>query len=246
MDNKAIRITRMLIISFGALSLVSAIVLLFFSNVHIGHFIGIIIDILIILTGIFLDRTPKWVPVTVALLLATAAVLCSVLFFYGTRDTASYREDAVIVLGAGIRGDTPSVILHGRLDTALDYHKKNPDAIIVVSGGQGPQEDITEARAMQKYLVDNGVPKEQIILEEQATSSYENLLFSKALLDLRYDGEYSVAFITNEYHIYRAEMTAKQAGFDNSTHIHSDTPLFNIIPNILRECLAVAKAWTFG
>ena len=246
MDNKAIRITRMLIISFGSLSLVSATVLLFFSNVHIGHFIGIIIDILIILTGIFLDKIPRCCTVTFVCVLLLAAVMCSVLFFLGRSDTATYSEDALIVLVAGIRGETPSVIPRGRLDAALEYHKKNPTAVIVVSGGQGPQEDITEARAMHRYLTENGVPSGQIILEEQATSSYENFRFSKALLDNHFDSGYTVAVITNEYHIYRAEATAHKAGIDNITHVHSDTPLFNLIPNIMRECLAVGKAWIFG
>ena len=240
------KIVRAIIVSIGTLALLSSLLLLFYANMHIGHFLCIGINILIILTGIFLDKIPRWCTVTFVCVLLLAAVMCSVLFFLGRSDTATYSEDALIVLGAGIRGETPSVILRGRLDTALEYHKKNPTAVIVVSGGHGPQEDITEARAMHRYLTENGVPSGQIILEETATSSNENFRFSKALLDAHFESGYTVAFITNEYHIYRAEATAHKAGIDNITHVHSDTPLFNLIPNIMRECLAVGKAWIFG
>ena len=164
------------------------------------------------------------------------------LSLYGAQDNATYTEDALIVLGAGINKTTPGPTLKGRLDTAVSYHKRNPSALIIVSGGQGPQEDITEAIAMRDHLVFSGVDESVIILEEEATSSYENFLFSKGLLDLYLGDEYTVAFVTNEYHVYRAELYATAAGLDSVTHVHSSTPTYIIIPNMLREFVATAKA----
>jgi uncharacterized SAM-binding protein YcdF (DUF218 family) len=233
--------------TIGGASLFTSIIILFFTNVHIGHVLAMIINVLMMLSGYLLAKpsakpAPAWVLPVISVLLAALAITGAFIAIYGSQDNATYHEDALIVLGAGIMGEEPGPVLRGRLDAAVVYHRFNPNALIVVSGGQGPQEDITEARAMQKYLVANGVDEAKIILEEEATSSYENFLFSKGLLDLHLDGEYTVAFLTNEYHVYRAELTAQKAGFDNAVHLHSATPAYIMIPNMLREYLAVAKA----
>lgn len=108
-----------------------------------------------------------------AILLIYGGILC-VLFnmnmgVYGVRDTVTYEEQAVIVLGAGIKGNQVSRTLQLRLDKTIEYAQKNPNALIVVSGGQGPQETVTEACAMEKYLLENGIRAERILKEEQAT-----------------------------------------------------------------------------
>ena len=97
--------------------------------------------------------------------------------------TVTYKEDAIIVLGAAVHGKTPSRTLRYRLKKAVDYHEQNPDAIIIVSGGQGAQEDISEAEAMKIYLVENGVASNKIIKEDKSTSTAENFKFSKEILD---------------------------------------------------------------
>lgn len=76
--------------------------------------------------------------------------------------------DAVIVLGAGVNGTEPSLSLRTRLDAALDYLEENPDVPVVLTGGQGYGEEITEAQCMYDYLTTRGVTSERILLEEQA------------------------------------------------------------------------------
>ncbi|MBQ7100202.1 MAG: YdcF family protein, partial [Clostridia bacterium] len=151
----------------------------------------------------------------------------------------------IIVLGSGIRGELLTQGLKNRLDAAVECYEENEDLLIVVSGGQGPQEDITEALAMERYLLARGVPQESIIKEEQATSTYENFIYSKKILDEKLGDGYTAAFVSNEYHIYRASSLARIAGFDTVTHTHSSTMWYTLVPSTLRETLAVVKLWVF-
>ena len=188
---------------------------------------------------------PTWLSAVLWVCIALAVLFASALTIYGTVDTVTYQEDAVIVLGAGLNGDEPSGTLARRLNKAAAYHTKNPDALIVLSGGQGPQEEVSEAAAMEKYLLDRGVDAACLVKEDRSTSTYENMVFSKELLDARFDRPYTVAYVSNEYHIYRAGRLAAIAGFDNTTHIHSNTYLGQRVPGCLRECMAVVKLWLF-
>ena len=88
------------------------------------------------------------------------------------------KPDYVMVLGAGLRGSKLSLSLVDRLDTAIEFNRIYPDVKIIVSGGQGKGEDISEASAMKNYLVDNGVSEDLIICEDKSTNTYENFLFT--------------------------------------------------------------------
>ena len=179
-------------------------------------------------------------------LLFVCAALCLFLILYGRRDTVCYDETALIVLGCGIRGEKLSPALRMRLDRALRYHRENEDAYIVVSGGQGPQEDITEALAMERYLIAHGIPADRILKEERSTSTEENFVFSKKLLDEKLGAGYRIAFVSNDYHIYRASRLAAVAGLNGERHLHTSTPIVSALPNSLREGIATVKLWIFG
>lgn len=177
------------------------------------------------------------------LLITSAAFLF--LGLYGQHDTATFEEDAVVVLGAGVKGERVTKLLALRLDQAAEYSEKNPNAVIIVSGGQGPGEDITEALAMERYLIDKGVAAERIVKEEVSSSTYQNLLYSKELLDGLFDRPYKIAVITNDFHIFRAAGFAKRLGLD-ATHYHAKTVWYGVPYNYARECLAVVKMWIIG
>ena len=149
-------------------------------------------------------------------------------------------------MGAGIRGDKVTLPLKMRLDKAIEYHYKNPDALIVVTGGQGLQETVTEAYAMEKYLVQNGVNNNKILKEEKATSTFENMKYSKEILDNYFSKDYSVVVITNNFHIFRGAVVAKKTGFKNVTHLHTGLQWYNLMPCFLRESLAVIKMIILG
>ena len=88
------------------------------------------------------------------------------------------KPDYLVVLGAGLRGNSISASLLYRLETTLDFHEMYPDVKIVVSGGQGTGESMPEALAMRNFLVDNGVDPSLIIMEDKSTNTYENFLYT--------------------------------------------------------------------
>ena len=124
--------------------------------------------------------------------------------------------DVIVVLGAGIYGEIPSRILTSRLDAAIEYQKTHGDVMIVVSGGQGKGESITEAEAMSRYLVRRGVNESSILKEERSTNTRENLAFSIALMAEHglEPEETSVSVVTNEFHLYRAKRVAARLEVD--------------------------------
>ena len=87
------------------------------------------------------------------------------------------------MLGAGLKGDTPSLALERRLEKAAEYMNKNGNAIAIVSGGQGKGETISEAQAMENYLLNHGIREDRIIKEDNSTSTYENFEYSKLMMD---------------------------------------------------------------
>lgn len=114
---------------------------------------------------------------------------------------------AVIVLGAGVNGTEPSLSLLTRLETALDYVKDKPDLPVVVSGAQGRGEAVSEARCMADWLTAHGVPAGQIILEEQAATTRENIRYSTEILaDRGMDPTANIAVVSSDYHLCRASL----------------------------------------
>lgn len=114
---------------------------------------------------------------------------------------------AVVVLGAGVNGTVPSLSLQVRLEAALDYIADKPDIPIVVTGSQGPGEDISEAQCMADWLIDHGVAADRILLEDQADNTEENIEFSTAMLrDNGIDVTSNIAVVTSDYHLCRASI----------------------------------------
>ena len=150
--------------------------------------------------------------VVVGLIVFTAAEIpvCS-----AARTDPDPEADYLIVLGAGVNGRVPSLSLQDRLKAALDYLHTYPRSIAVVSGGQGSDEDISEAEAMRLYLENKGIEPARIIMEAQASSTKENLSFSlKKIYEAGGSIDSQIAVVTSEYHLYRAKKIAHSLGFD--------------------------------
>ena len=127
---------------------------------------------------------------------------------FGSADASC---DYLIVLGAGVNGTVPSLSLRERLDAAYTYLQQHPETVAILSGGQGSGEDITEAECMYRYLTAAGIPANRLIKEEQATSTQENLAYSLALMDRT--ATTKIGILSSEYHLYRANLMAKDQGF---------------------------------
>ena len=134
-----------------------------------------------------------------------------------------HEEATLIVLGAALRGDQPSKTLRGRLNAAVDYLEAHPQAVCVVSGGQGPDKICTEASVMYAYLTQKGIAPERIYLEERSTSTFENIAFSKEVIQ-KNGLSTRVAVVTQEFHQYRAQQFAKTAGFAEVGAVTAHTP----------------------
>jgi uncharacterized SAM-binding protein YcdF (DUF218 family) len=150
---------------------------------------------------------------------------------------APNHADYLIVLGANVKGTVPSSVLQSRIDTAAIYLKENPKTIVIASGGKGSGEDISEAEAIKRELIQKGIKSTRILLENQSTNTYENIKFSKKLLP---GNAKTGVVVTNRFHLYRALMIAK----DQNLHIYgipAKTPLLAIPRSYLREYLAITK-----
>lgn len=154
--------------------------------------------------------------------------------------TGKQNLDYIIVLGAQVREDGPSVVLKYRLDAAIDYLNENSDTICIVSGGQGSNEPFPEAKGMADYLVQHGIEQERILLEDTSTNTVENIQNSKVLMELPYDG---VGIVTNNFHVFRAVQIAKVQGLEGVYGIAADSNVLYLPNNVLRECCGILKDW---
>lgn len=150
--------------------------------------------------------------------------------------------DFVVILGAGLDGTKLSKTLKQRLDQAIEYLNHNQEVRIILSGGQGPGELISEAEAMGKYLVSNGISKERLIYENKSTTTKENLQNSKDIIEKLGIPNPKVMIITSDYHMYRAKMIAKELSI-NAYGISSETPIFIRLNYLIREYFAVIKTF---
>lgn len=179
-------------------------------------------------------------------LLATGLVFFTVLevkIISWARTDNETPAAAVIVLGAGVNGRSPSLSLRTRLDAALAYVKERPDIPIVVSGSQGRGEDVSEARCMYDWLTERGVPPERLILEEQADNTEENIRYSLELLEER-DIAGNIAVVSSDYHLCRASMYL--GGDMVPVAAHMPTKYLPLTVNYyIREAFAIAAELVF-
>lgn len=155
-------------------------------------------------------------------------------------------EKAVIVLGAGLKGERPSGVLQRRLNAAFDYWQQHPEVQLVVTGGQGRDEVIPEGVAMARYLEKKGVPAEKILVEQKSTSTEENLLFAKELLAEKGITEKDpIAVVTNAFHCYRGRAYARQVGFSQVSSIPASISVESIPVCYVREVFALLYYWVF-
>lgn len=199
----------------------------FIGIINIGNASGFLASLLFALAVLFssslyrfLQRMLKTragkisLPVALAFLILGMiwAIILSVLMVQAASSKPS-RPATLIVLGCKVNGDTPSLALQKRIDEAAEYLLQNPTVQVIVSGGQGADEWISEAEAMKIQLIEKGVSAERIIMEDRSTSTIENLEFSKKIL-LEKDLGTDVIIVTEGYHMLRAQTLSKRAGLD--------------------------------
>ncbi len=154
--------------------------------------------------------------------------------------------DTIIVLGAGVNGTTPSLSLSDRLRATAAYMDAHPQVIAIVSGGKGDGENITEAQCMYNWLTDYGIDPDRILMEPEATSTRENLLYSMALLAELGIDDTRIGIVSSDYHLHRAKRLARHLGLD-PVGIAADTNLATVKLNyFIREAFAMTEQYVFG
>lgn len=186
------------------------------------------------------------IAVTVLLALGCGCFLAAEIpIVAGAHTDADSGADYVIVMGAGVNGTEPSLSLTDRLTAALSYLNTYPDSIAVVSGCQGEGEDVSEAEAMRVWLVNRGISDSRIVKEEQARSSYENLLNSLNIIR-SLGGAGKIAVVSSEYHLYRIRLIARTLGFTAVCIAGRTTNPALMVNYFIREAFGVWRIWVLG
>lgn len=194
-----------------------------------------------------MKKKMRWIVLVPLLVIASGGfgvwMLTSKWLDDGLEPKANGSNEYAIVLGAKVKkGNIPSLSLQYRLESALAYAIENPHVKLVLSGGQGPDEDIEEAVVMKNFLLENGIAKDRLIVEDQSTSTYENLLFSQELLPDNVD---SVTIITSDYHLHRAKLLAQKLDWKADV-VAAETPKVVEAKVRFRERLALLKTYIVG
>ena len=156
---------------------------------------------------------------------------------------ADIENDYIVILGCQVEGSTPSVRLAQRVNTAVKYLKEHQNVKAVITGGQGPGEDITEAEAMRRILMENGIDEKRILVEDKSTSTMENLKFSDELYHL---AGRNVVIVTSDYHIFRSLSIARKLGYKSVSGIAGKSQIPALPVYLLREYVAVVYYMLLG
>ena len=161
----------------------------------------------------------------------------------GMRQVPPANLDYIMVLGCKVNGTVPSRALRMRLDEAFAYLQENPETKAILTGGQGTGEEISEAECMKQYLLEKGLEKDRIFIEDASTTTVENLQFSKKIVE---NEEQAVGIVTNNFHVFRSMSLAKKQGYENVYGIPAPTGSILIVHYMVREGIALLKEYVIG
>ena len=196
-------------------------------------------------------RRPLWQK------LLLAAVLLAVLAFTAlevcigvhSRDSLAGEPDLMVVFGCKVDPDGPSILLQDRLDTALAYLEDHPDMTVVVTGGKGDDEHVSEAQAMYDYLVERGVDGERIVREDQSRNTWQNVNNTLALFRSGAAADTDrVLLVSSDFHLTRIQMLWNRAsgGGDALSTLAAPVSHFpSRVQMFFREPFALVKSFLF-
>lgn len=240
------------LIVIGAVLCALTVINMVVGNRNLGVYLPAIMGLPLLLWGIFKVPLDKWFcsskgaravrNILIVLYVAVTCIFVTCGIWMGTAMMQSPQPgaDAVIVLGAAVHGNEVTDTLRKRLDKAMEYWRDSPDSLIVVTGGMGSNENVSEAQAMHDYLMQNGIPEDVIIMEDKATSTRENFQYSRELLEDRFGtAPLRVVYVTNDFHLQRAGQEARKAGFTQIEGLGAPTPVLTIPGAWMRESAAL-------
>lgn len=238
----------------GIVSVVYCVSIFMYAGFNVKfHFIWLVIGLVLITLATILKlqhsgriHIPEsvWKPALIVGVLGVCVFIAVEVFLV----TAAFSKpssgaDYMIVLGCQVRGTKVSRALEYRLIEAERYLKDNPKCVAILSGGQGSGEDISEAEAMYKYLIQAGIDEARLVKEELSTTTVENIAYSKKLLK---DQSSDVVIVSNGFHIRRALGICKKAGLTHVEGLGGNSDPRMAPAYYLREFFAFMKDWVFG
>ena len=247
-----IRVCLAILFAVGFLTFLAPV---FTGIINIGNAAGMTVCIALFLVTVFWQRffallcthkALRIVSIAVMIVGVLLVILASVIsaFMISAVNSEPPPNTTVIVLGCKVRGETPSLMLNKRIMAACGYLSENPEAMCIVSGGQGSDELISEAECMKRVLVENGISEDRIIMEDLSTSTDENIQFSLEKIN-EYGLSGRTAIVTSEFHQLRAKMIAEKYGLE--TYSVSAPTAWYLLPTYwLREWFGVTYQFLFG
>lgn len=191
----------------------------------------------------------KWVKALIALIFVGVLVFGALLgaVLHGSYDHVVGEPKIMVILGCQVKPWGPSILLQDRINKAADYLQDHPDVIVVASGGQGPDEHISEAQAIYEGLVEQGIDANRILQEDQSYNTIQNLRNSMELLEKSgYDMEDDMIVVSNGFHLTRVRMLWNRIHGDDdnlstlaapSSHVPSRYKMY------IREPIALVKSF---
>lgn len=223
--------------------------LFFYYLVYAYQFTGLLLCGLAVVTMIFgvlnLVKRVIFRTIFLALLIVASilAVITGVDIHKSSKGSPDPKADYAIVLGAGVNGTEPSASLRERIHAAKTYAEAYPDAILILSGSQGPNEGISEAQCMYNKLKEAGISPSRLYIEDQAEDTEQNIQYSLNLIEKEFgSAPESVCIISSEYHLLRAGMYGETLGITPLLYPARTENRIYFCNMFLRE---IAAVWEF-
>ncbi len=244
---------RLIFAAISIMLLCESVVLVLTTKINIGLAFVYLLTLISILYTLFFDTINDFcsggIGRVFAILFCSGMVIYLLLFtivalLNGPPVTG--EEKAVIILGAGLNKEEVSETLRHRLDGAIDFYNKHDGVTLCVTGFKGRFDIIPEAVAMQRYLINNGIPQTDILVDPNSPDTYTNIENAMQLFnenDINVDN--GVVVVTNRFHCYRAVSYAKKQGIENVTAIPTSIPISMVHSAYSREVFALIKLWLF-
>lgn len=187
-----------------------------------------------------MDNLKKIATRVIGILLITGigyALSLQLMMMWSVKNDIPLNADYMIILGTKVEEGRPSSLLQNRIDVAVPYLKENKKTIVIASGGQGTNESISEAQAIQNELISQGIEEKRILMEDRSSRTLENISFSKKFIPANHQ---TGIVVSNTFHLYRAKSIATDQGLD-VTVLPAGTPILAIPKWYIREYLAITK-----
>ncbi len=211
--------------------------------VNAGNVFGVFFSVLLFLYGLFRKYIPQGTRCFVLTLITFGCVFMIFMGALMVRGTKGEEKAGctVVVLGCGLNGERPSLILSKRIRAAYDYLIKNPGSACICSGGQGKDEVISEAECIYRELLSLGIAEDRLYKEEESTSTRENLRNSLTIIQ-EHSLNPALAVATSDFHCFRAVRLAEKEGAE-AIPLSAPTMLSFLPTYFVRECFSILKMW---